>query len=79
MTAWAEDFEERNIRHKAEISALNEEIDRLIAALRVEQDKAAKAEQLREQVSRLTLALDEALAIIRARNAIRAQEEAAEL
>jgi hypothetical protein len=79
MTAFYEDEHERNARHRIEVSALNEEIDRLLAALKVAQEKSRKVDELREQVSRLTLALDEALGIVRARNAIRQQEEAAEL
>lgn len=79
MTAYFEDIEERSQRHRMEVAALNEEIDRLLAALKVEQEKSRQIDTLREQVSRLTLALDEALGIIRARNAIREQEEAAEL
>jgi len=79
MTAYYEDEQERAVRHRMEVSALNEEIDRLLAALKVEQEKSRKVDELREQVSRLTLALDEALGMVRARNAIREQEEAAEL
>ena len=79
MTAFFEDNEERALRHRMEVAALNEEIDRLLAALKQQREKADEADKLREQVTRLTLALDDALAIIRARNAIREQEEAAEL
>ena len=57
-----------------EVSALNEEIDRLLAALKVESEKASQVSKLREQVSRLTIALDEALGIVRARDAVRRQE-----
>ena len=79
MTAFLEDMDEREQRHRMQVAVLNEELDRLLAALRVEQEKSRKMEELREQVGRLTLALDEALGIIRARNAIRQQEEAAGL
>jgi len=79
MSAWIEDNEERNARHKAEIGALNEEIDRLLAALKQEREKAEEAAQLREQVKRLTLALDEALAMVRARRDIERQEQEAGL
>jgi hypothetical protein len=79
MTAYFEDIEERSQRHRMEVAALNEEIDRLLAALKQQREKADEADKLREQVLRLTLALDEALGIIRARNAIRQQEEAAGL
>lgn len=74
MTAYFEDIEERSQRHRMEVAALHEELDRLLAALKVEQEKSRKVEELREQVSRLTLALDEALGIIRARNEVRRQE-----
>jgi hypothetical protein len=79
MTAYFEDIEERSQRHRMEVAALNEEIDRLLAALKVEQEKSRQIDTLREQVNRLTIALDEALGIVRARNAIRQQEEEAGL
>jgi predicted RNase H-like nuclease (RuvC/YqgF family) len=62
-----------------EVSALNEEIDRLLAALKVEQEKSRQIDAMREQVSRLTLALDEALSMIRARQEIARQEREAGL
>ncbi len=74
MTAYFEDQDEREQRHRMQVAVLNEEIDRLLAALKVEQEKSRKMDELREQVSRLTLALDEALGIIRARNEVRRQE-----
>lgn len=79
MRTWLEDNEERSARHRMEVAALNEEIDRLLAALKQEREKAEKVEQLREQVSRLTLALDEALGMVRARRAIERQEQEAGL
>lgn len=79
MTAYFEDHDEREQRHRMQVSVLNEEIDRLLAALKVEQEKARKNEELREQVARLTLALDEALGIVRARNEILRQEREAGL
>lgn len=79
MTAYFEDHDEREQRHRMQVSVLNEEIDRLLAALKVEQEKARKVEELREQVARLTLALDEALGIVRARNEILRQEREAGL
>ena len=79
MTTWAEDQSELAIRHRAEVGALNEEIDRLLAALRVEQDKGRKIIELEEKVRNLTLALDEALGIVRARNEIARQEREAGL
>jgi predicted RNase H-like nuclease (RuvC/YqgF family) len=74
MTAYFEDIEERSQRHRMEVAALNEEIDRLLAALKVQQEKSRKIDELREQVTRLTLALDDAFGIIRARNAVRDME-----
>ena len=74
MTAYFEDQDEREQRHRMQVAVLNEEIDRLLAALKVEQEKNRKMDELREQVSRLTIALDEALGIIRARNEVRRQE-----
>lgn len=74
MTAYFEDQDEREQRHRMQVAVLNEEIDRLLAALKVEQEKNRKMDELREQVSRLTLALDEALGTIRARNEMRRQE-----
>ena len=79
MTVYTEDNEERNVRHRMEVAALNEEIDRLLAALKIEQEKADKTSKLQEQIGRLTIALDEALGIVRARNEIRRQEEQAGL
>ena len=79
MTAYFEDIEERSQRHRMEVAALHEELDRLLAALKVEQEKSRKMDELREQVSRLTIALDEALGIIRARNEVRRQEQEAGL
>lgn len=79
MTAFFEDQDEREQRHRMEVAALNEEIDRLLAALKQEREKADKVEQLRDQVSRLTLALDEALGMVRARRAIERQEQEAGL
>lgn len=79
MTAYFEDMDEREQRHRMQVAVLNEEIDRLLAALKVEQEKSRKADELRDQVTRLTLALDDALAIVRARNEIRRQEQEAGL
>ena len=79
MTAWIEDQDERAMRHRMEVAALNEEIDRLLAALKLQREKAEQAEALREQVQRLTLALDEALALVRARRDIERQEQEAGL
>jgi hypothetical protein len=79
MSAFTEDNEERSVRHRMEVAALNEEIDRLLASLKVQSEKAAQVGKLREDISRLTLALDDALAMIRARDAVRWQEREAGL
>ncbi len=79
MTAYFEDENERNARHRMEVAALHEEIDRLRAVVKVEQAKVAKMDEMREQVTRLTLALDEALGMIRARQEIARQEREAGL
>jgi len=79
MTAFFEDQDEREQRHRMEVSVLNEEIDRLLAALKQQREKADQADKLREQVQRLTLALDDALAIVRARRDIERQEQEAGL
>ena len=79
MSAFTEDNEERNVRHRMEVAALNEEIDRLLAALKVQSEKASQVAKLQEDISRLTLALDDALAMIRARDAVRWQEREAGL
>ena len=79
MTAYFEDQDEREQRHRMQVAVLNEEIDRLLAALKVEQEKSRKLAEVQEQVTRLTLALDDALAIIRARNEVRRQEREAGL
>lgn len=79
MTAFFEDNEEREQRHRMEVAVLNEEIDRLLAALKQQREKADEADKLREQVSRLTLALDDALALVRARRDIERQEQEAGL
>lgn len=79
MTTWMEDQNEREIRHRAEVAALNEQIDRLLADLRVAEAKANQIAQMKEQIDRLSLALDEALSESRARNAIQSQMEQADL
>lgn len=79
MTAYFEDQDEREQRHRMQVAVLNEEIDRLLASLKVEQEKSRKMDELREQVQRLTLALDDALAMVRARRDIERQEQEAGL
>ena len=71
--------DEREIRHRMEVASLHEEIDRLLAALKLQSERCEKMAAMRDQISRLTLALDEALGMIRARNEIIRQEREAEL
>jgi hypothetical protein len=65
------DWEDYYHQQKAEIGALREQIDNLVATVRLrdgvieERDKTIATQ--REQISRLTLALDEALGLQRAR------------
>jgi hypothetical protein len=63
----------------AEIAALREEIDNLVARIRVLQQREEQARKWKDERDRLLLALDEALGRERARKAIRDQEEAAGL
>ena len=63
----------------AEIGALREEIDNLVARIRVLQQREEQARKWKDERDRLLLALDEALARERARKAIREQEEEAGL
>jgi uncharacterized protein Yka (UPF0111/DUF47 family) len=79
MMAYFEDENERSMRHRMEVAALHEELDRLRAVVKVEQAKSVQIDTMREQVVRLTLALDEALGIVRARNEILRQEREAGL
>jgi hypothetical protein len=64
----------------AEVGALREQVDNMVAMLR---DRDREIGELKEQRTRLTLALDDALALIRQRNArdeaLRAEQEALEL
>jgi hypothetical protein len=64
----------------AEVGALREQIDNMVAMLR---ERDGKIAQLTEQRERLTVALDDALGIIRQRNArdeaLKAEAEALEL
>ena len=65
---------------RAECAALREQVDNMVAMLR---DRDSKITQLTEQRERLTVALDDALGIIRQRNArdeaLKAEAEALEL
>ena len=74
------DMEDYYHQCKAECAALREQVDNMVAMLR-ERDR--QIVELKEQRSRLTLALDDALGIIRAREAVaqalKAEAEALEL
>lgn len=63
----------------AEIAALREEIDNLVARIRVMQEREAKAAKWKEDRDRLLAALDECLGRERARNEIRRLEREAGL
>ena len=63
----------------AEIAALREEIDNLVARIRVLQQREQQARKWKDERDRLLLALDEALGRERARKAIREQEQEAGL
>lgn len=64
----------------AEVGALREQVDNMVAMLR---DKDRQIAELTERLNRMTIALDDALFIIRDRNAkdaaLRAEAEALEL
>ena len=62
-----------------EIAALGEQIDNLIARIRIHEEREAQAQKWKEDRDRLLVALDEALARERARNEIRRQEQEAGL
>jgi hypothetical protein len=74
------DMEDYYHQCKAECAALREQVDNMVAMLR-ERDR--QIVELKEQRSRLTVALDDALGIIRAREAVakalKAEAEALEL
>ena len=71
------DFEDYYHHQRAEIAALKEQIDNLIARIRIHEEREAQAQKWKEDRDRLLAALDEALARERARNEIRRQEQEA--
>lgn len=71
------DFEDYHHHQRAEIAALKEQIDNLIARIRIHEEREAQAAKWKEDRDRLLAALDEALARERARNAARKQEQEA--
>lgn len=74
------DMEDYYHQCKAECAALREQVDNMVAMLR-ERDR--QIVELKEQRARLTVALDDALGIIRGRQAVaqalKAEAEALEL
>lgn len=77
------DFEDYYHQQRAEIAALKEQIDNLIARIRAYEDREKLAMKWKDERDRLLAALDEALARERARierdKALRAEAEALEL
>ena len=67
-------------QHKAHVAALEEQVGILLAALKTRDEQI---ETQREQITRLTLGLDDALAIVRGyrarEEALKAEAEALEL
>ena len=68
------DFEDYYHQQRAEIAALKEEIDNLVARIRVHEEREAQAVKWREERDRLLAAVDEYLAREKARNDVRRQE-----
>jgi hypothetical protein len=77
------DFEDFYHQLKAENGALKEQIDNLVARIRVHEEREKKTAKCFDDRDRLLAALDESLARERARNerdaALRAEAEALEL
>lgn len=80
MSSMAMDMEDYYFQAKAQIAAQEEQIDNLVAMVR---DKDRQIESLTARLNRMTVALDDALAIVRgikAREAaVKAEAEALEL
>jgi len=79
MSTYEMEAEDFLAQKNAEIAALNEQVDNLVARIRVHEERERQMAKFKDERDRLLLALDEALARERARNAIRKQEEAAGL
>lgn len=79
MSSYEMEAEDFLAQKNAEIAALNEQIDNLVALIRVHEEREKQMEKFKDERDRLLIALDESLARERARKAIREQEEAAEL
>lgn len=73
------DLEDYYHQQRAEIAALKEQIDNLVARIRMHEEREKEAAKWKEDRDRLLAALDDALARERARNEIRRQEREAEL
>ena len=77
------ELEDYYFQQKAEIAALREQIDNLVALIRQHEERVAAAEKWKADRDKLLTALDDALARERARNerdaALRAEAEALEL
>lgn len=73
------DLEDYYHQQRAEIAALKEQIDNLIARIRVHEEREKQAAKWKEDRDRLLDALDDALARERARNDLRRQEAEAGL
>lgn len=77
------ELEDYYLQQKAEIAALREQVDNLVALIRQHEERAAAAEKWKADRDKLLTALDDALARERARNerdaALRAEAEALEL
>jgi hypothetical protein len=77
------ELEDYYLQQKAEIAALREQIDNLVALIRQHEEQAAAAAKWKADRDKLLTALDDALARERARNerdaALRAEVEALEL
>jgi len=79
MNSYAMEQEDFVRMKDAEIAALNEQVDNLVARIRVHEEREKEMAKWKDERDRLLIALDEALSRERARKAIREQEEAAEL
>lgn len=68
------DFEDYYHQQRAEIAALKEQIDNLIARIRMHEEREKIAAKWREERDRLLAAVDDCLARERGRNELRRQE-----
>lgn len=68
------DFEDYYHQQVAEIAALKEQIDNLVARIRMLEEREKQAAKVREERDRLLAAVDEYLERERGRNELRRQE-----